>query len=206
LASAVSFEMRGGKELAERFARFPQRGFALFRSAIQNSTIEFERAMQAKLRAGGEALSVREGALRRSLARSMEGTTLGGLKATVRIGGASAPYAGIQEQGGVIQSRQKALTIPVGPSLTPGGRRSSLFANGLKGIPRVYFVHKGERTFAFQRTGKGKTSKSRLVAVLVKQVTLLPRLRFFATWLSLESSRRAKFALALNRLMGKDGR
>jgi hypothetical protein len=42
--------------------------------------------------------------------------------------------------------------------------------------------------------------------VLVKQVTLLPRLRFFATWLSLESSRRAKFALALNRLMGKDGR
>ena len=105
--------------------------------------------------------------------------SLSTLRAVFRVGGKSAPYAEVQEEGKTISG--KWMTIPVGKALTGAGRLKSAARIvkdgdgwGTAGMGRT-FIRKGVIFSGTTKSG-GKRRKPLALYILRRSVTIPPRL------------------------------
>lgn len=141
-----------------------------------------QRAMAERFRSG--AITVRTGALRRSMGFSVDGD---GFESSLRVF-AGTPYANIQEEGGTIRPKNKRfLTVPLPDALTPAG----VLKGGARLVQRGkrYETADGRPTFIFRSKrgnllvgARAKNGQTRLLYALKTSVTLKPRLGFRETF------------------------
>lgn len=129
---------------------------------------------------GPTSLSVRTGALRRSLTQTV--TAQGdGAALDVSVGSFTAAYARIHEYGGIIRPiRSKYLAIPIGKALT----RAGVARFSPRNFPgELHFIRsrKGNKLLV-QFIGKGKRRRMEPMFVLKESVTIPARMNFRRTF------------------------
>ena len=175
--------------------------------ATHSNTVKTKRFDEYRGRSYRRKLQDRRGNLRKSIGYKVE-KNMAGLNVEARMfaGSRLAPYARLQEEGGVVRPRKRQyLTIPLPPVLTPGGALSGKYKIRFGGVSRavrrgrVKYQTDAGPTFIF-KSKKGnlivgitnpKTGKPFMMAggkrpkafyVLKKQVTVPGRLGFVKTW------------------------
>lgn len=180
------------------------------RGATEESLKEFEYTMATTRMRGRPGVQSRNGAggLRESLKRTVGGSSMNTLVGRVVIGGPAAGYAALQEFGGTVHpTRGGYMSIPIGRSITKGGRIASL--GGVAFLtPRNFqgqtFIRRSRSNPANLIVWLREGTKIRPVFVLTRSVTIPPRLGFFATWAQLAAMRNARFQQALARAIASN--
>lgn len=148
-----------------------------------------------------QGMGTRTGILKKEFAKSIKvkGSTIRDLVGEARMGsGASSAYAAIQEKGGTITAKGKMLTVPLPAALTPAGvvkkaadkRNLDLILLRAKGSSRmVAFLGKRPKKYkkelhryagqAEKQYMKAGSGEEKLYWILVRSVTLKPRLQFY---------------------------
>lgn len=150
--------------------------------------------MKLRMRRGdvGEGLvRTRSGLLSRSFTKEQRRSGgVGGLR--TRVFSVGAPYADIQERGGVIRPvTRKYLTIPMDAIKTATGNIKGKYSGGAgryrdSGADSFVYKSKSGALFIAERTGKSLV----LLWRLAKSVTLKGNLGWYATWKRAEPERR----------------
>lgn len=197
--------MEGFEAFEKKLKKIPSLLVKNARTEINNSMRDFQIEMQNRMRAGDGGLSRRNGALARSFhVVPATGNDLFQLEATATIGGASAPYAVIQEFGGTVRpTRGQFLAVPILGALTKAGRLKQSMVGFLGQIPNVFIATSkvsGKAT-AFQRVSKRRAVP---IATLRRYVTMRPRLGFFDTWNKLKFKREVRMRSAFSRALKGD--
>ena len=101
-------------------ASFPNEMFAIFKDAVEISTLNVHRKVTNNFGIGGNKLHSRSGRLKRSLITIVGGNSISRLSGKVQAGGGTqqVKYAILQEKGGTIRPKNnKYAGVPGGPYL-----------------------------------------------------------------------------------------
>lgn len=195
--AGVTFKDREFRGLAKQF---PRKTFKEIKRTMKFLKSDFEGKFQNKRLRGRPGLKKRSGSLARSLDGRVVGDSLRDLGFFMQIGGATAPYARIHEEGGTIRPKKgRFLTIPL---------RAAMVRTGIaRGTARSFantFVARSRRgaLLIFQKTGKS----IKPLFALVKSVTIPPRLKFVATWTKQRTFQIRKLNDALGRVVARANR
>jgi hypothetical protein len=158
---------------------YPEEASKEFGNAAWQTLVRFRDIFIRMRLSGRPGLNRITGQLIRSfkVGRSPRGVPIDRVRAWLASG---SPYARIHEEGGVIRpKRAQALAIPIGPArtkagATKGGYESPRNHNDLE------FIKRGHgRAPILARVTKTRVTP---MFVLVKSVTIKPRLKFHDTW------------------------
>lgn len=154
-------------DLARQIDRFSLRSRATTRRGLQKIARVFKRRMISERLSGRPGLNRITGETARSLRAVVTGTAPSVLRLAVRIGGRRTPGVRAHEFGAVIRPRTKPwLAIPLGPSR--GGRAAREQVD-------FWITNDKGNIVGMKKTGPDSV---RPVVVLVKSVTIPPRLSF----------------------------
>ena len=183
------------KRLQEALDRAPEATREAFMADVGAHHFRFARQMKrVNLR---QYLHHRTGTLSRGLR-----TTKDERSTRVTTYFAGVDYAEIHETGGTITPQKKEwLKVPLAPALTKGGDLRARW----RFWPRSFvFTSRGGKKFIAQRDEEG--SGFTLLFVLVKSVTIPPRMEYMTTWERMEGSRAAAINAMADRILREIGR
>lgn len=162
------------KLLQEALRLYPDRLFVSFRKRMlsfhRRFMSEFKRT---KFRNAKSAVQTRSGSLVRSFNSEARGSDINTL--TVESFSAGNPYARIQEEGGTITPKKTWLTIPLDAARTASGVARG---NARSFTDTFFIMTKKKKLLLVQKRGDEIVP----LFILVKKVTLKPRLGFVRMW------------------------
>jgi hypothetical protein len=157
----------------------------------------------------------RGGDLRSSIMSDTRGSTLDNLALDLWVGGRTAHYAHLQEEGGTIKPvNARMLTIPIGEALTGGGafrdRAKIRPAGKTSGGKPKYTTGYGDTNLFRSKAGNlvitaGRKGSSVLLYVLKDSVKIPPRLGAHSTLLAVGKESGPKLSRALLRVFLEEG-
>lgn len=184
--------------------RAPGRLAAEMRKSFDQHGFIFEGHVRSTLFGGDPGLTGHTGKLARSVGHTRpEGGKLGDLRMRVFVGGGVAPYARIQEFGGVVRpKRSKYLTVPLPDNLTAGGVARYKSARDLFGSrPKDTFIARSRAGNLVIGLREGDDVK--WLWLLRKSVRLKPRFGFRKAFRSsaMQRDRTTRFDAAVRRAL-----
>lgn len=173
------------KRFDEAMKQAPQALYDRLRSRLDKYTLWF--ATNKMARQATTNMDRRTGALARSFNRTAQGKNMGDVRWTIYT---TSKYARIHEFGGDVTPKSKQyLSVPLDAAMTKTGRtRGSAPSYGYE---KTFVAEVNGKPIVFRRTGKKRPAgwkpgqpdpTIQALFLLVKKVTLAPRLGFFATW------------------------
>ena len=174
----ATVEITGLEEVKTFLSDMPEETFQGAKKVFQKAVIGAANKVKRF-----DNLKTRTGALKRSIQQQVSGTTLKDLYASIfsaqGSGSDEVKYAPIQEFGGTVKAIDKYLKVPGGPYLNIPIADNKTPAGVMRESAREVF-QSGEGHIRKAKSGKWLVFKGdKLMFVLVKQVTLSPRLGMF---------------------------
>lgn len=159
-------------KLADRLKHRQGKVLPVMQQAMSRTAMATIADIKVRMRGGQGTNAVRSGRLRSSMGQV---TTVTGDIINTLLGSMGVIYARIQEFGGVVRPKKsKYLAIPLGPAKTAAGVSRYASPRDVAGL--VFFKSKKGALLLGMKTGAKKGARLVPWFVLVKSVTLKPRL------------------------------
>lgn len=175
----------------------PRAMTANVREHFRKSGAEWQGAMLDRFR--GSPMRTRTGALKRSIRHRVKGASLRDIELR---NVSTSRYARVHEHGTVgkggklpdiVPKRARALTIPLPDNLTPAGVPRYPSARALMRTGKTFLLKREGRRPVIMLDENGDGENLKALWVLMRRVSIPPRLGFFFTWSRLRSKRKARF-------------
>ena len=178
MAGEINIGLQGVDDVKNLLKRLPDQLFDKSKKAVSDSVFRVHQKVSDRVRDGvDDTLHSRTGALKRSLKPSVTGTTLDKLDGRIST---TSIYAPTHEFGATIKAKDKYLRVPGGPYLNIPLPPNKTAAGVTRKTARQVFLGggylvKGPRRYVVM------DASHKPMFVLVKQVTIKPRLKMIQT-------------------------
>ncbi|GAG12006.1 unnamed protein product, partial [marine sediment metagenome] len=172
----IRIEVQNLAEVRQYLDELPENFFDDTKKVFKKAVLDADRQVKINL---VTKMSVRTGALRRSIRTSVAGTQLNSLRASIYsaadVGGTPVVYAPVHEYGATISAINKYLRVPGGPYLNIPTEANKTPAGVMRKSSRMIFNEGGY----IQKTRRGAWGVflgSKMMFVLKKKVEIPARL------------------------------